>query len=163
MTLFTPLRLFVLAALLPTVGFATAVAMIYRQPLPDWALPPPAEVPVALPDPTYLELDEPVQVGLYGGRIQISLNLAFAARLDGPSLLELSGTVKERQSAIMAQLTAAILKEGEQIDSSKGLAMILRQSLPAILRDEANAALSTDSIPNPVDEVLILDLTIQPG
>lgn len=159
----TPFRLAVMTAVLPTVGFLSAIVYIYGQPLPDWAMPPPEEVPIVLPDPTYLELEQPIQVGLYGGRIQVTLNLAFSARAEPLVLLDLGAKIKELESAIMADLISAVLKEGEAIDSSQGLAKRLREVLPPILRQVVNTNLASEEQPEPVDEVLILDIAIQSG
>lgn len=163
MALMTPLRLTLLAAVLPTVGFVSAIIYIYSRPLPDWALPPVEDVQVVLPDPTYMELDRPIQVGLYGGRIRVTLNLAFATRTEPLALLDLAAKVKEQENSILAGLTAAVLKEGEAIESSEGLANLLRTTLPDALKEVVNSSLGTPERPEPVDEVLILELSIQQG
>lgn len=159
----SPSFLLLLGAVLPVVAFATALALTLKQPLPDWALPPAEDVMPPRPDPTYMELDQPLRFGVFGGRIQISMSLGFAARVAGLDLLDLGTRVQERQDAILARLTDAALNAAASERSSKNLGAHLRSVLPDPMRQIVNEALATEALPEPVDEVLILDLSIQGG
>lgn len=153
----------ILFTTLPVALFAAGVAYVLAPTPPDWTQPAQEPVMADRPAPAYLELDQPISVGVYNGRIQITLNLAFAARLGPFELLSLADSVKKREDAIMADLTEVILREAENATNSQNLGKSLRATLPEKLRDVVNSGLGTPEIPAPVDEVLILDLMIGQG
>jgi hypothetical protein len=164
MALLTDTHAAALTALFPPLGLAVAIVMTYSPPLPDWALPVVADtVMEARPDPSYLQLDNPIRVGLKDGRVQLSLNLAFSARLPGVDLLTLSGEVKTKQKTLMAAITAEILARAETEDDTAKMLLMLRRDLPPAIRDLANKELATESIPEPVDQVFMLDVLAQGG
>lgn len=157
-------RLFgLLGAILPLAGFVIALAMTLVQPVPDWARPPAEEAAPPPVDPTYLEMDRPLRFGVMGGRIQISMSLGFAARVAGLDLLDLGTRVQQRQDAILARLTDAAIEAAARERDSRDLASRLRAALPGPMRQIVNEALATETLPEPVEEVLILDLSIQGG
>lgn len=155
--------LFAFAFGLPSLAFAFGLWSAFGTATPDWAsvaeeapAPPPPEL-------TYLPLDEPIQLGLSGGRLRVSLNLAFSARLAGPDLLDLGTRIKAAQPAIMAALTEAALRKATLLENTPDTAAALRAALPAILRTTVNERLGTDALPAPVEEVLILDIAVMRG
>lgn len=153
-----------LCTLFPFGGFSYALTQSLSPELPDWAQVKVVEVePAPLPARTYSSLDAPINVGLHGGRIRVSVSLAFATRLQMTDLLDLSVKIKEKQSSILARFTDIVLQEGEKVEKSVGLAAQLRKSLPQRLLDAVNEELYQEAIPTPVEEVLIEDLMISPG
>lgn len=155
--------LFSLGFGLPVLAFAFGLWSALGTTPPEWTAPPEKAPAVALPDPTYLPLDEPLQLGLAGGRLRLSLNLAFSARLAGPDLLDLGTRIKAEQPAIMAALTEAALREATRLETAPDLAAALRAALPAILRATVNDRLGTEALPTPVEEVLVLDIAVMRG
>lgn len=159
----SPKILSLFAAIIPSGAFMAALVNVIPQTAPEWAVPPAAEPAAPLPDRSYVELDEPLLLGIYEGRIQISVNLAFAARLTGLQLLDLSARVTEKQDAIMSELTSAALDLAEGVTDSKDLGVRLRAELPPVLLQLVNTGLATAEMPEPVEEVMILDLTVNGG
>lgn len=155
--------LFILGATVPTLAFAIATAMAFVTTKPEWAKTEAAEAAVARPPATYVPLDEPIDLGLYQGRIRLSVTLAFSVRLEPLQLLDLSGRVTKVRDAIRSEITAAILEIAEDETTSKDLGPRLRAALPTPLKDIVNQNLATEDLPEPVDEVLILDMSIVPG
>lgn len=155
MNVLSPKRLLWISAIVPLSAFAFALSTILVPETPDWAAPPVADI--APPPPFYLPLDVPLRAGPQGGNVQIELNLAFSARLAGLDLLALSETVKAKQAAILADLTEVLLQESDKNADP----VSLYQTLPPALLTVVNAALSTDTLPNPVSEVLIVNLSVR--
>lgn len=153
-------RLMLLSATVPLVAFAIGISQTLHPAVPDWALPTENQ-PIAAPvtAPFYLELDTPLQVGQQGGRVQLSVNLAFAARLGQTALLDLSDRLKQREQRVLAALSDDLLAATTtDQDVSR-----LRQVLPAIFRDTVNQILGTEALPAPVDEVLVLGIASSGG
>lgn len=160
MPILTNPRLMLLSATLPTVAFAVALSQTLHPALPDWAIPRVDEVMSApVIAPFYLELETPLQLGLMGGRVQLSVNLAFSARLGPMDLLDLSTRVKDREQPVLAALSNDLLAATNADQDVNRL----RQVLPAIFRDTVNQILGTDALPIPVDEVLIMEISLTAG
>ena len=155
--------LFYFGAVIPTVAFIAASLLAYQTTSPEWATRKEVEPSADAPKVTYVNLDEPIEFGIYNGRIHVSMMLAFAVRLGPMELLTLSSKVKELENAIKADMTDAILAAAADENSSKELGARLRQTLPPVLLSIINGRLASEELPAPVEEVLILDMVISAG
>ncbi len=159
MQLLTTSRLLLISAALPVAGFGIVLAQALNPALPDWATPVmPKETVPALP-PFYLELDTPLQLGLKGGRVQLSVNLAFSVRLGTGDLMDLSAQVKNLEGQVLSELSKDLFAASQKDQDL----LRLRQVLPATFRDTVNKVLATGAVPAPVDEVLIMAITTTPN
>lgn len=160
MQLLTNPRLMMLSAALPIAAFGVAMGQALNPSLPDWASPPAESVETApIIPPFYLELDTPLRVGLKGGRLQLAVNLAFSARLGTMDLLDLSTRVKTLENSVLAALSEDLLAATQKDQDLQRL----RQELPAIFRETVNRVLAIESLPSPVEEVLIMSVSETAG
>ncbi len=155
MPVLTDMRAAVAAAVLPLLVFLGAHQPALHPELPEWAMPQ-AEEHVAEEEktgPNYLELDEPVVISIKGGQGQLKITMAFVAHLKGMDLLAVAGKVAERKPTIVAAINAKCLEMAEKDPDPARL----RRDLPPVIRDIVNAELSMPEIPDPVDEVYVVE------
>lgn len=160
MQLLTNPRLMLMAAFVPLAAFGVAMGQALNPALPDWATPlavQPEEAPII--PPFYLELGQPLQLGLKGGRIQLSVNLAFSARLAPFDLLDLSNRVKSMEDVVLSELSNDLLAASLRDQDLQRL----RRELPITFRDTVNRVLGTEALPTPVDEVLVMEVARTDG
>lgn len=160
MQLLTNPRLMLMSAFVPVAAFGVAMGQALNPALPDWAtalLIQPEEA-VIIP-PFYLELGQPLQLGLKGGRVQLMVNLAFSARLGQLDLLDLSTRVKSLEDVVLAELSNDLLAASLRDQDLQRL----RRELPVTFRDTVNRVLGTEALPAPVDEVLIMEVARTDG
>lgn len=160
MPILTNPRLMLLSAMVPMAAFAMGLSQTLRPSVPDWAGPANNQ-PIAAPvtAPFYLELDTPLQVGQQGGRVQLSVNLAFSVRLGPADLLDLSNRLKQIEQRVLAVLSNDLLAA---TTPDQDVAR-LRQVMPVLFRDSVNQMLGTQALPAPVDEVLVLGISSSGG
>ena len=160
MQLLTNPRLMLMSAFVPVAAFGVAMGQALNPALPDWATPlvVQAEVAPVIP-PFYLALGRPLQLGLKGGRVQLSVNLAFSARLAPFDLLDLSNRVKSLEDLVLSELSNDLLTASLRDQDLQRL----RRDLPTTFRDTVNRVLATDTLPTPVDEVLIMEVAKTDG
>lgn len=156
------------ARLLPAVaGFALmggllplglmAVVLQPAPPLP-WAVEEVAPV-VEAPEVKriYIEIETPFSVSLGPQAALVEANLAFGLRGEVLALAELQKTV----DAQMARINAVLLAETQAMVLEGMDSAALHKVLPERLRGVINGMLGTEDWPEPVEEVMLIELVMQ--
>lgn len=147
---------FVLVGGLLPVGIV-AVFMQPPQPLP-WtteATEAPAEAPEL--QRVYVELEDPLMVSLGPDAGTMQARLAVVVEGVPLDLLELQAKVE----AQTATLNAAMLAEAQTLVTSGAKSLDMHAALPERLRSVINGIIGTESWPEPVEEVMLIELVMQ--
>jgi hypothetical protein len=106
-------------------------------------------VTVSLPDPVDIALPRD------GGKLRLMFGVML--RATPVQLMTLQDEMIRRHFELQAMLVAETMKVAE----TTGSAEALRATLPDVLRQATNAIMASDGVPEPVEDILILEFLIR--
>ena len=141
-------------------GFVPGVVVIlWLQAAPAPMIPEPAAEVVTVDEGRkliYVQLDNPISVALGTGR-QMQAYLAVSLRGTQDELLSLNAAVQDKRQPIEATL----LIEAQEMMAEGADGERLHAELPPRLRGVMNDQIGWPEFPEPVEEVLIISMTMQ--